>query len=78
MSSTRSLISFKVLGLQEDLPALIAFKDDSESLNIAMFLTKLSCLKNSKAQARLSFIAINSAENIGYLDYPVIAQHIEH
>ena len=67
ISSIRSLISFKTFGLHKDLPALIAFKDDRESLNIVMFLIKLLCLEKSKAQARLSFIAISSAENIGLL-----------
>jgi len=67
ISSIRSLISFNTFGLHKDLPALIAFKDDRESLNIVMFLIKLLCLEKSKAQARLSFIAISSAENIGLL-----------
>jgi len=64
ISSIRSLILFNTLGLHKDLRTLIAFKDDRESLNIAMFLTKLLCLEKSKAQAKLSFIAISSAENI--------------
>jgi len=64
ISLIRSLILFNTLGLHKNLPVLIAFKDDRKSLNIAMFLTKLLCLEKSKSQARLSFIAISSAENM--------------